>query len=170
MRETIDYLPSSIHMLDPQGDALARYIRFKHLMIGAEELLAIQNFVCPDWLIHVLDAECANPEGFVFDLYDRRCLFDGGRDITGLCVGELGVPGYNDGNLERYELVKRFGRPCLTHETLLANPERSYYRYISPMISEGGVQKMLIASRYQKIGGLGTETPQALSEALLAYG
>ncbi len=169
MRETIDYLPSSIHVIEPQGDSLARFIRYKHHHLGAEELFNIQNFICPDWLIHILDVSAANPEGFLIERYDDRCLFDGGRDITGITVEQMNAPHGNQGNLERYSSVKRFGRPSLTLESITDDPERSYHRYLSPMISENGAKKILVACRYQMIESHKTETPRALVETLRLY-
>ncbi|MEP4190925.1 MAG: hypothetical protein ABJN51_07600, partial [Sneathiella sp.] len=65
--------------------------------------------------------------------------------------------------------VKRFGRPSLTLESITDDPERSYHRYLSPMISESGTQKILVACRYQRIESHKTETPRALVETLRLY-
>ncbi len=169
MRTTLDYLPSSIHGVDSQGDSLARFVRYKEYNLDAEDLFIIQNFISPDWLIHTMITESDDPKGFVIDRYDNRCLYDGGRDITGMAIGDAHDPQYIEGSLQKFVSVRDRGAISLTKETIALNPNRVYMRYMTPMVTWDGQVKILIACRYQEIEKQSVENSQDLSEVLKKY-
>ncbi|MCG8491059.1 MAG: hypothetical protein MI743_05555 [Sneathiellales bacterium] len=150
MRNSVEYIPSSMKQIDSQGDALMRYIAFKGHVLSEEDLFLLQNFICPDWLIHTMLTDAENPEHYVMDRYDERCLYDNRRDMTGLRMNEF-EPDYICTSLPRYLRAKTEKRIILTHDTVLTRPSRSYLRFIFPYLSTDGEEKLLLSCRYTSI-------------------
>lgn len=150
VRNSVEYIPSSMRQIDSQGDALMRYIAFKGHVLSEEDLFLLQNFICPDWLIHTVLTDAENPEHFLIDRYDERCLYDNKRNMTGVRMGEF-EPEYIGASLPRYLRAKTEKKIILTHDTVLTRPTRSYLRFIFPYLSTDGEEKLLLTCRYTSV-------------------
>ncbi|MCG8491481.1 MAG: hypothetical protein MI743_07695 [Sneathiellales bacterium] len=140
----------AIHILDPQGDALTRYVELKNFKLTADDLNKLQTEICPDWLLHIVNVETENPEGFFFERYDQRCLFNGGRDLTNETMFAAGGDtGYLAGVLDTYNSVRSHKIEKLTREVVLSETPRVFLRHTIPLISKGNVKQILICSRYE---------------------
>lgn len=141
----------AIHILDPQGDALTRYVELKNFKLTAEDLNKLQTEICPDWLLHIVNVETENPEGFYFERYDQRCLFNSGRDLTNQTMHSSGEPGYLEGVLDTYSTIRKNNIEKLTREVVLSDTPRIFLRHAIPLVSKGNVKQILICSRYQDV-------------------
>jgi len=140
----------AIHILDAQGDALTRYVELKNFKLTAEDLNRLQTEICPDWLLHIVNVETENPDGFYFERYDQRCLFNGGRDLTNETMSAAGGDtGYLAGVLDTYNTVRSNRIEKLTREVVLSETPRVFLRHAIPLISKGNVKQILICSRYE---------------------
>jgi hypothetical protein len=151
IRKTIEYTPSSIHLMDRQGDALARFIQYKNQHLEGEDFFILQNFICPDWLVHVLNVDNPDPSKFFYERYDDRCAYQGGKDLTGLTIEEIRDPVYLVDSLELYCAVRASGKPRFTKETVSIEPVRSFLRYVVPFTYSDDDKRMLVCCRYQDI-------------------
>lgn len=127
-----------------------RYVAFKGHVLSEEDLFLLQNFICPDWLVHTMQVEADSPEYYFIDRYDDRCLFEARRDMTGVRMGEYD-PEYIGTSLPRYLSAKIEKRIILTHDTVQSRPSRSYLRFIFPYLTIGGEEKLLLTCRYTSV-------------------
>ena len=164
MRQSIDYTPSSIHIMDQQGSALVRFVAYKNYDLESEDLFILQNFISPDWLVHILNVESCDTAQFYFERYDERSLFDENNDLTGLSIGEMESPIYTPSNLASFEVIRSTSTHRFSLETISDAPSRSLLRYVLPLMQDGRVTKVLITSRYQTIEGIDLSINNILQE------
>lgn len=159
-RLTTTYVSGSMHLMDSQGDALARWLNFKNSSLTSQDLHDLKSYVCPEWLWHVVDASEENPNAFKFEHFDTRCAFEGGKNYAGMHLGEFDDIEYAANLKEVYSVVKTNQLDKFTSETILGDSPRSFLRCVFPLEFEGRSNQLLIACRYQDA----PRTPYIVSE------
>ena len=56
--------------------------------------------LAPNCLLHLVDTQSLNPAGYQVTHWDTRATLDGGRDYTGLLLGDYPIPVYRE-NMEQ---------------------------------------------------------------------
>jgi len=98
---------------------------------------------------HIVDVTSHDPMGFWFDEFDAESALDGGRNYTGLVLGEYPDPVIKDFLSRSYSAPRNSNTARLDKITWLATEERPefycYYRYVYPLASDGyHVDKILV--------------------------
>jgi len=153
MRKSIDYTSSSIHLMDRQGSALVRFIAYKQLQLDCDDLFTLQNFISPDWLVHILNVESDESDRFYFERYDERSLYGDGVDLTSYTIAEMNDSTFTNGILSVVARAQSTGKPQFSLETICGSQNRSYLRYAVPLIEDGRIRQILFTCRYQEIEG-----------------
>ncbi|MEH6402942.1 MAG: hypothetical protein V7750_06170 [Sneathiella sp.] len=153
MRKSIDYTPSSIHLMDRQGSALVRFIAYKQSHLDCNDLFILQNFISPDWLVHILNVESDDSAGFYFERYDERCLYGDGVDLNGYTLSEMNDPTFTAGILNVIAKTKLTGKSHFSLESITGPQNRTYLRYATPLKENGHIREILFTCRYQEIDG-----------------
>ena len=104
-------------------------------------------------MYHIVDVTSHDPLGFKFDEFDPSSTVDGGRDYTGLVVGDYPDTVIADFLARSYSRPRNSGTVGFDAITrLLADDEpelRRYYRYVYPLASDGyRVDKILVAINF----------------------
>jgi len=153
MRKSIDYTPSSIHLMDRQGSALVRFVAYKQSCLDCNDIFILQNFISPDWLLHLLNVESEETGEIYFERYDERCLYGDGVDLNGYTIAEMNDPVFTAGILRVIARAKSTRKPHFSLEAISGSHSRSYLRYAVPLIEDGKIRQILFTCRYQEIGG-----------------
>ena len=104
-------------------------------------------------MYHIVNVTSHDPLGFKFDEYDPCSTIDGGRNYTGLVVGD-----YPNSVIADF-LARSYSRPrdsesirfdAITRLPAGEAPElRRYYRYVYPLASDGyRIDKILVATNF----------------------
>ncbi|GEM_PF-2776040 len=153
VRQTTKFPPGSVHILDSQGDSLARWLHFKNYKLNAGDVFELETTICPDWMWHVVDVTADDPDHYFFKRYDRRCLLENGMDLNGARLIDLPNVDYVVNLREVYRAVKEDHKDRCSLETILSGTPRSFLRIVNHLEFEGSSNQLLIATRYQDVSG-----------------
>lgn len=163
MRESVDYLVSSIHRMDRQGSAMVHFLEFLQYALGPEDLDIFRNDLCPDWYFHLIGIDRTHPAKFLIEDFDKRSLILDTRSInTGTSLTDVLEKQNLSGISDVCEWVVAKAQPRLSVERIRQFPDRSFMRYIVPVTNNAGHTCLLIAIRYHEVEGEKIEKQEML--------
>lgn len=165
MRESVDYLVSSIHRMDRQGSAMVQFLEFLQFALGPEDLNVFRNELCPDWYFHLIGVEHSRPVRFLIEDFDRRSLILDTHSInTGTSLTDVLEKKNLSDIHDVCEWVFTRDRSRLSIERIRNFPARTFMRYIVPVKNSRGQACLLIAIRYHEVQGQRIEKQEMLCE------
>ena len=132
--------------------AYMNYLRIGPKMPRAQDVdRSVFQKIWKGCVYHIVDVTSHDPLGFKFDEFDPNCPIDGGRNYTGLVVGDYPNPIITDFLARSYSLPRDRNVVSLDTITWLAAENSPkfyrYNRYVYPLASDGYcVDKVLVVA------------------------